>query len=229
MKRLLTLMFVVTVLTACSNPNKQPEEEKAVHQTKTTSNQKEKKIKTHKLTDKDKRFIQLIKDGEYDKVIKETSDLRDVFEKDYYFIASVYKKEKELKETHSGTYDDYSYMSAMLDKVVYMDSHDVLQVQQFKKMNNKRMESAKKEQDIVKEAERKEEEKNEKLDAMNERTANPKEVSIGMTTEEVLTEGWGRPIDINTTVTSNGKREQWVYKGNKYLYFEDGVLTSIQY
>ncbi|MEC0715333.1 hypothetical protein [Bacillus licheniformis] len=229
MKRLLTLMFVVTVLTACSNPNKQPEEEKAVHQTKTTSNQKEKKIKTHKLTDKDKRFIQLIKDGEYDKVIKETSDLRNVFEKDYYFIASVYKKEKELKETHSGTYDDYSYMSAMLDKVVYMENHNDLKIEQFKEMNDKRLKSAKKEQEILDEKERKEEEKNEKLDAMNDRTANPKEVSIGMTTEEVLTEGWGRPIDINTTVSSNSKREQWVYKGNKYLYFEDGVLTSIQY
>ncbi|QHZ48345.1 hypothetical protein [Bacillus sp. NSP9.1] len=228
MKRLLTLMFVVTVLTACSNPNKQPEEEKAVHQTKTTSNQKEKKIKTHKLTDKDKRFIRLIKDGEYDKVIKETSDLRNVFEKDYYFIASVYKKEKELKETHSGTYDDYSYMSAMLDKVVYVENHNDLKIEQFKEMNDKRLKSAKKEQEILDEKERKEE-KNEKLDAMNDRTANPKEVSIGMTTEEVLTEGWGRPIDINTTVTSNGKREQWVYKGNKYLYFEDGVLTSIQY
>ncbi|MCY7779104.1 hypothetical protein P9D47_05635 [Bacillus haynesii] len=228
MKRLLTLMFVVTVLTACSNPNKQPEEEKAVHQTKTTSNQKEKKIKTHKLTDKDKRFIQLIKDGEYDKVIKETSDLRNVFEKDYYFIASVYKKEKELKETHSGTYDDYSYMSAMLDKVVYMENHNDLKIEQFKEMNDRRLKSAKKEQEILDEKERKEE-KNEKLDAMNDRTANPKEVSIGMTTEEVLTEGWGRPIEINTTVTSNGKREQWVYKGNKYLYFEDGVLTSIQY
>ncbi|WP_420954616.1 hypothetical protein [Bacillus haynesii] len=228
MKRLLILMFVVTVLTACSNPNKQPEEEKAVHQTKTTSNQKEKKIKTHKLTDKDKRFIQLIKDGEYDKVIKETSDLRNVFEKDYYFIASVYKKEKELKETHSGTYDDYSYMSAMLDKVVYMEDHNDLKIEKFKEMNDRRLKSAKKEQEILDEKERKEE-KNEKLDAMNDRTANPKEVSIGMTTEEVLTEGWGRPIDINTTVTSNGKREQWVYKGNKYLYFEDGVLTSIQY
>lgn len=95
-------------------------------------------------------------------------------------------------------------------------------------MNDKRLKSAKKEQEILDEKERKEE-KNEKLDAMNDRTANPKEVSIGMTTEEVLTEGWGRPIDINTTVTSNGKLEQWVYKGNKYLYFEDGVLTSIQY
>ncbi|MCY8010337.1 hypothetical protein [Bacillus haynesii] len=156
MKRLLTLMFVVTVLTACSNPNKQPEEEKAVHQTKTTSNQKEKKIKTHKLTDKDKRFIQLIKDGEYDKVIKETSDLRNVFGKDYYFIASVYKKEKELKETHSGTYDDYSYMSAMLDKVVYMENHNDLKIEKFKEMNDRRLKSAKKEQEILDEKERKE-------------------------------------------------------------------------
>ena len=29
------------------------------------------------------------------------------------------------------------------------------------------------------------------------RTENPKEVRIGMTKEEVLKEGWGRPNDIN--------------------------------
>lgn len=52
-------------------------------------------------------------------------------------------------------------------------------------------------------------------------------VSIGMTAERVLLSSWGKPNDINRTTTSRGIREQWVYDGG-YLYFQDGVLTSIQ-
>jgi CHASE3 domain sensor protein len=54
-------------------------------------------------------------------------------------------------------------------------------------------------------------------------------VRIGMTQEEVLQSNWGRPESVNRTVTSRGTREQWVYPGMRnYLYFEDGVLTTIQ-
>ena len=56
----------------------------------------------------------------------------------------------------------------------------------------------------------------------------PKAVYIGMTKEEVLAEGWGRPIDINKTTTTYGVSEQWIYYDYKYLYFEDGILTTIQ-
>jgi hypothetical protein len=52
-------------------------------------------------------------------------------------------------------------------------------------------------------------------------------VSIGMTGEQVRKSSWGRPKSINETITARGKHEQWVYGGN-YLYFENGVLTSIQ-
>ncbi len=53
-------------------------------------------------------------------------------------------------------------------------------------------------------------------------------VSIGMTTEEVLQSSWGKPKDINKTITDYGTREQWVYANYNYLYFEDGVLVTIQ-
>lgn len=53
-------------------------------------------------------------------------------------------------------------------------------------------------------------------------------VFIGMSTEEVRTVGWGRPDSINRTTTARGTREQWVYGGRNYLYFEDGFLTKIQ-
>lgn len=53
-------------------------------------------------------------------------------------------------------------------------------------------------------------------------------VSIGMSQEEVLASNWGKPKDINSTITANGVREQWVYGGGNYLYFTDGKLTGIQ-
>jgi len=51
-------------------------------------------------------------------------------------------------------------------------------------------------------------------------------VWIGMT-KEMARESWGSPQDINRTITANGVHEQWVY-GDSYLYFNDGILTTIQ-
>lgn len=53
-------------------------------------------------------------------------------------------------------------------------------------------------------------------------------VRLGMTKEDVLASSWGRPEKINTTTNVYGTHEQWVYGGGNYLYFENGVLTSIQ-
>lgn len=53
-------------------------------------------------------------------------------------------------------------------------------------------------------------------------------VHIGMTSEEVVKCGWGRPESINRSTYSWGVKEQWVYPGYQYLYFDDGKLTSIQ-
>lgn len=53
-------------------------------------------------------------------------------------------------------------------------------------------------------------------------------VSIGMSTTEVLESSWGKPKSVNRSTNAYGTREQWVYGGNNYLYFKNGVLTSIQ-
>lgn len=58
-----------------------------------------------------------------------------------------------------------------------------------------------------------------------EKMQNP---SIGMTKAEVEASTWGKPEDINKTTTKYGTREQWCYDGYKYIYFENGVVTSIQ-
>jgi hypothetical protein len=53
-------------------------------------------------------------------------------------------------------------------------------------------------------------------------------VNIGMSMEQVRASSWGRQNSINRTTTAYGDREQWVYGIGNYLYFENGVLTTIQ-
>ncbi|MGG4132114.1 hypothetical protein ABEW19_28060 [Paenibacillus illinoisensis] len=51
---------------------------------------------------------------------------------------------------------------------------------------------------------------------------------IGMTAEKVLESTWGKPTKINKTTNRYGVSEQWVYYGQRYLYFDNGSVTSIQ-
>jgi hypothetical protein len=53
-------------------------------------------------------------------------------------------------------------------------------------------------------------------------------VRVGMTKAEVLKSNWGKPESVNKTTNASGVREQWVYGGRNYLYFRNGILTSIQ-
>jgi hypothetical protein len=50
---------------------------------------------------------------------------------------------------------------------------------------------------------------------------------LGMT-NEMARISLGNPRNINRSVGSWGIHEQWVYGGGKYLYFENGILTSFQ-
>ena len=55
------------------------------------------------------------------------------------------------------------------------------------------------------------------------------EPGIGMTKQEVLNSSWGSPEEINTLDSKYGNHhEQWVYGNNRYVYFDDGVVTAIQ-
>lgn len=53
-------------------------------------------------------------------------------------------------------------------------------------------------------------------------------VRIGMTKEQVLKSNWGKPRSINKSIDASGASEQWVYGGSNYLYFKNGILTTIQ-
>ena len=67
----------------------------------------------------------------------------------------------------------------------------------------------------------------ERLAADEKKEARKKGVNVGMTREQVKASSWGKPQSVNTTTSAYGNREQWVY-GRSYLYFENGVLTTIQ-
>ena len=53
-------------------------------------------------------------------------------------------------------------------------------------------------------------------------------VTIGMSVNEVLKSPWGRPLKIRRTTDASGAMEQWIYGSDRYLYFKNGVLTTIQ-
>ena len=59
--------------------------------------------------------------------------------------------------------------------------------------------------------------------------ASKYEPGIGMTEDEVLKSSWGKPQEINSYDSKYGNHhEQWVYGNQRYLYFDDGVVTAIQ-
>lgn len=89
------------------------------------------------------------------------------------------------------------------------------------------------EEQARKEAEQREREKREaeeqaRKEAEEKARKKSQGVYIGMTQQDVLDSSWGKPKDINKTIGAWGVHEQWVYGNGNYLYFEDGILTSIQ-
>ena len=50
-------------------------------------------------------------------------------------------------------------------------------------------------------------------------------------TDEMAIESWGEPDEVNRSVNAFGTNEQWIYgsiTSRKYLYFDNGILTSWQ-
>jgi hypothetical protein len=55
-------------------------------------------------------------------------------------------------------------------------------------------------------------------------------VYVGMTQQQVAF-SWGKPVpdNIKSTITANGKSEQWHYEDEaQNLYFENGILNAMQ-
>jgi hypothetical protein len=54
-----------------------------------------------------------------------------------------------------------------------------------------------------------------------------KQIFPGMTEEQVI-EAWGKPQDIRHKESITGIHKQWVYDLDVYIYFENGILTTVQ-
>lgn len=92
---------------------------------------------------------------------------------------------------------------------------------------------AKAEEDKAKAEERKQKEQQriqalvDKYGQSNVNLARQGKVKIGWN-KELCKEAWGEPREVSKTTTAYGVHEQWVYYGNRYLYFDNGILTTIQ-
>ncbi len=53
-------------------------------------------------------------------------------------------------------------------------------------------------------------------------------IQVGMTADQ-LRESWGKPEEINSTVTASSSHDQWVYGSRRYVYVRDGTVTSWQF
>jgi hypothetical protein len=59
-------------------------------------------------------------------------------------------------------------------------------------------------------------------------SSTPIAPTIGMTVLQVETSTWGDPQSKNIDTSQNGTTEQWCYPNYQYIYFDNGIVTSIQ-
>lgn len=125
---------------------------------------------------------------------------------------------------------DYSSAQTFLGK--YKDLGNQTIVDMYNNATNEvnRIEAEKKAKEEAERKAREKKEAEEKAKKEREEKARKKRegVSLGMSKQDVLDSSWGKPYKINTSTGSWGVHEQWCYEGYNYLYFENGILTSIQ-
>lgn len=131
--------------------------------------------------------------------------------------------EEAKSEINSESYSSAMYTLEKYLNIGYSEADKLYKQAQ----NAEEREEAKK---IAEEKARKNAEEREKAKKAAEEKARKKSegVRIGMSKQDVLDSSWGKPKDINTSIGSWGIHEQWIYGGGNYLYFENGILTSIQ-
>jgi len=188
---------------------------------------------SREITAEEQEYIQLVINDDFDTLITKTEGKANEVQQDYNNLALAYEKFNGIDENlpnvfTTATHLKYVYVLERLEEIKYIPDEikeKVNELQVVAKDKEKKWSEKVEENQARRDAEYKEFELESKI---NKRTMNPKAVYIGMTKEEVLVDGWGKPIDINRTTTTYGVSEQWIYEDYKYLYFEDGILTTIQ-
>lgn len=169
-------------------------------------------------------------------------ELKNVIEKDTDDYENAIQKQEECKnlytadkiaEAKKDALDNrYDVAITCLDNILRLDpqNSDVLDLRsQYdlakKKAQQEADEKAKADAEVKKAEETQKAEQAKQADIAKRKSEG---VRIGMTKDEVLASNWGQPKSINKTTSTYGTHEQWVYGGNNYLYFDNGILTSFQ-
>ncbi|HWJ76713.1 MAG TPA: hypothetical protein VNR61_01380 [Niallia sp.] len=101
-------LFVVALmflLAGCGTSADEKKEEKAQEKTTTASKESE----TRELTDEDKKFIELLKNKEYQTIVDETLSFKSDAQVNFYFLANAFK-----------SVPDYSLSKTYLNKTKYI-------------------------------------------------------------------------------------------------------------
>jgi hypothetical protein len=209
----LVLLFLSITLTACSVENSQKSnvQDTSIEE-KESQNEKQIDAKKDELDEESKKQLvneltQLLKEKKYLEVIKRTIHGESELEQTFFNFALA--KQSIEKRNYSDAYE-------FLDKIKNPPKEVPKEiVEEYRKLKIKLEDYKPVAEEQIQE------------EPVQEEPVQITDLEIGMTKEEVL-KILGEPKDINKTITANGVSEQWVYFGDRYLYFEDGILTTIQ-
>jgi len=101
----LLVVALMFLLAGCGTSADEKKEEKAQEKTTTASKESE----TRELTDEDKKFIELLKNKEYQTIVDETISLKSDAQVNFYFLANAFK-----------AVPDYSLSKTYLNKTKYI-------------------------------------------------------------------------------------------------------------
>lgn len=216
--RYLVLLFLSITLTACSVEHSQKSnvqdtsiEEKESQNKK--QNEKQIDAKKDELDEESKKQLvneltQLLKEKKYLEVIKRTIHGESELEQTFFNFALA--KQSIEKKNYSDAYE-------FLDKIENPPKEvpkEIIDEYQKMKKDLEKYKPIEYDEEMIR-------------DEPVQKFPQVTDLEIGMTKEEVI-EIFGKPKDINRTITADSVSEQWVYSGDIYLYFKDGILTTIQ-
>lgn len=146
--------------------------------------------------------------------LSQSTNKEDIYFK-YYALLEDIENKRIYKFPIVENFDEY---------IVYAEEQRKIEAEEARKQAE---EEAKRKAEIEKEERKYKANLIRKFGEENARLILKGSVKIGFT-KEMCIEAWGKPYDINRTVTSYGVYEQWVYDIGCYLYFEGNILTTIQ-
>lgn len=232
-KRLLLLTFSLLTLVGCTNQEtaKETVEDEVVNEAaqveEVSEEDKKRQEKARKIEENISKFIDEekyydavthFKNSFINRVDKELEPTEKTIELYNYAFGKYYEEIEGLNESDYNLLLGSEYVNEDVTSPIYEKfSINIKEIEEVRRKSEEENREWREKWKVINEERKAEEAKN--------------YVRIGMTKEEVLATNWGEPDDINKTITANHVSEQWVYDNYgsySFLYFEDGVLVTIQ-